>query len=358
MITFTHGNLLDAKVDALVNTVNTVGVMGKGIALMFKERFPENYRAYAAACKRHELEPGQLFVTERQNWVGGARWIINFPTKKHWRHKSKMEWIDRGLDELRDFIGRESIRSIAIPPLGSGNGGLVWSDVKSLIVRKLESLSQVLILVYEPTEVYQNVSKREGVEKLTPARALVADLVRRYSVLGSDCTILEIHKLAYFLERRIVDRRIDNPLRLRFHAHRFGPYAPKLSHLLNGLDGSYLHCEKRVADAGILDTIWFEDDRRDSVALYLSTEAREYLGALNEIAELIDGFESPHGMELLATVDWLVFYEGVEPEVDSVRAGLRRWLGGGPDAQRKDRIFKDRSIDIALGRLQMIETTE
>ena len=252
MITFTSGNLLDAEADALVNTVNTVGVMGKGIALMFKEAFPDNYRAYQAACHDDAVKVGEMFVTERRHLMGGPRWIINFPTKVHWRNPSKLEWIIEGLDDLRRVISEKDIKSIALPPLGSGNGGLEWRDVRPIIEAKLGDLSETEVIVYEPTGKYQNVAKREGVEKLTPARALVAELVRRYVVLGLDCTLLEVQKLAYFLEKNIAAKGGGNPLDLRFQADRFGPYAPRLAHLLNALDGSYLHCDKRIGDAGLM----------------------------------------------------------------------------------------------------------
>lgn len=351
MIRFTEGNLLDAKAEALVNTVNTVGVMGKGIALMFKEAFPENLRAYVAACKKKEIEVGRVFVTERQDWVSGPKWIVNFPTKKHWRHPSKIEWIKEGLADLKRFIVENSVRSIALPPLGTGNGGLNWADVRTLIVEALGNLPDVDVVVYQPTSAYQNVAKREGVEKLTAARALAAELVRRYSMLGFECTMLEIYKLVYLLQRQIRILGIDNPFKLEFEANKFGPYARVLGHLLNGLDGSYLHCEKRVADAGALDTIWFENSKKDIVTTYLATEAKQYSAALERTAELIDGFETPLGMELLGTVDWLLDHDRVEASVEGVRAGLKSWLGGGEAANRKLRLFNDELIELALARL-------
>jgi O-acetyl-ADP-ribose deacetylase (regulator of RNase III) len=152
MIVFTEGNLLKAKTEALVNTVNTVGVMGKGIALMFKEAFPENFRAYAAACLKSEIKVGRVFVTERQDWVDGPKWIINFPTKQHWRNPSKIEWIKEGLQDLLRVIREHEIKSIALPPLGCGNGGLDWKDVRPLIQSSLGSLEDVRVIVYEPTE--------------------------------------------------------------------------------------------------------------------------------------------------------------------------------------------------------------
>ena len=179
MIEYTKGNLLEADVDALVNTVNTVGIMGKGIALMFKEAFPDNYRAYAEACKNQQVQTGQMFVTERNDLMG-PRWIINFPTKQHWRTKTKLEWIDSGLQDLRKVIADKGIQSIAIPPLGSGNGGLDWKTVKPRIEEALGNLTDVRVVLFEPTAQYQNVTRRKGVEKLTPPRALIAELVRRY----------------------------------------------------------------------------------------------------------------------------------------------------------------------------------
>ena len=348
MIQFTQGNLLEAKAEALVNTVNTVGVMGKGIALMFKERFAENYRQYAAACKAKQVQTGKMFVTEVRE-LDGPRWVVNFPTKQHWRSPSQLEWVVEGLQDLRHFLVENKVRSIAIPPLGAGNGGLEWAAVREQIELALGDLQDVEITVFEPTQQYQNVAKRDGVEKLTPARALIAELVRRYWVLGMECSLLEIQKLAWFLERAIERFATDNPLKLQFVAHKYGPYANRLNHVLNALDGSYLHCDKRIGDADPLDVIWFDDERKAFLETYLKTEAKPYAQALEYTAALIDGFESPFGMELLATVDWLLTQEGVPPTVQGVREGLQHWPAGA--AERKTRLFDDRAIGIALARL-------
>lgn len=349
MITFTQGNLLEARAEALVNTVNTVGVMGKGIALMFKERFAENFRRYAAACKAREVQTGKMFVTPVHE-LDGPRWIVNFPTKQHWRSPSRLEWVQEGLQDLRRFLLEQHIQSVAIPPLGAGNGGLEWAKVREQITQTLGDLD-IEILVFEPTSQYQNVAKRTGVEKLTPARALIAELVRRYWVLGMECSLLEIQKLAWFLEREIEKRGLTS-LDLRFNAHKYGPYADRLRHLLEGLDGSYLHSDKRISDATPLEVIWFDDARKDLVHRYLQSEAKAYAHALESTTALIDGFESPFGMELLATVDWLLAREGVAPTVPALREGLRHWRGGSDAAARKDRLFDDRALGIALERLR------
>jgi len=350
MIRFTQGNLLEADVEALVNTVNTVGIMGKGIALMFKEAFPPNFREYAAACKRGEVRTGRMFVTENPALMG-PRWIINFPTKEHWRTRTRIEWIEDGLEDLRRVVEEKGIRSIAVPPLGCGHGGRSWSEVRPLIEKALGDLPEVDVVVYEPTPRYQNVAKRTGVQKLTPARALIAELVRRYWILGIECSMLEIQKLAWFLEREIEASGLKNPLELRFQADRYGPYADRLRHLLNALDGSYLRSEVRVADAKPTDVIAFDDTKRDRVEAYLRTEASEYRDALERATDRIDGFESPLGLEVLATVDWLLAREGCRPGLADVKAALASWPGGKDAGERKLRIFDDRLLELALERL-------
>jgi O-acetyl-ADP-ribose deacetylase (regulator of RNase III) len=351
MMKFLQGNLLDARTDALVNTVNTVGVMGKGIALMFKEAFPANFRAYEAACKDKEVRVGHMFVTENPAFEG-PRWIINFPTKKHWRQPSKMEWILEGLRDLKRVIAEHDIRSIALPPLGAGNGGLDWREVRPEIEHALGDLEGVEVLVYEPTDKYQNVAKRVGVQELTPARALMAEMIRRYWVLGIECTYLEVQKLGWFLERTINTLGIKDPLNLQFVADKYGPYSDRLRHLLDGLDGTYLHCDKRLSDAGPSDTIWFDEERRNHVDLFFRQEDHRHLAKVLDVtAQKIDGFESPLGMELLATVDWLIEREHCEPNLAGIRSGLSNWPAGTSAAQRKLRLFDDRLIDLALDRI-------
>jgi O-acetyl-ADP-ribose deacetylase (regulator of RNase III) len=351
MIRLTRGNLIDADVEALVNTVNTVGVMGKGIALQFKEAFPENYKAYLAACKAGKVQIGRMFVT-RNSLVTNPRWIINFPTKKHWRFPARIEWIQEGLEDLKRVVREEGIGSIAIPPLGCGNGGLEWEVVRREILSTMTDLADVEILVYGPVAEYQAQAKQSGQEALTPARAMIAELVRRYCVLGIECSILEVQKLAWFLERIIQHLGLDNPLKLEYKADRYGPYSDRLRHLLHGLDGSYLRCEKRLSDAGPLNAIWFDETRREWVGRYLEEgEGKPYQAAIEHTAHLIDGFESPLGMELLATIDWLITKEGYEASVEAIKAGLRQWPAGKQAGLRKLKLFDPRLIELALQRL-------
>ena len=153
MITLARGDLLEAPAEALVNAVNCVGVMGKGIALQFKQAFPENFKAYKQACKRSKVEPGKMFVFDRGGLdlkPGESRYLINFPTKRHWRGRSKMEDIESGLEALVDEVERRGIRSVAIPALGCGNGGLDWADVRPRIEAAFADLPDVQVFLFEP----------------------------------------------------------------------------------------------------------------------------------------------------------------------------------------------------------------
>ena len=148
MISYVRGNLLEADAEALVNTVNTAGVMGKGIALQFKNRFAANFLAYAQACKLGQVQTGRMFVTEPQEQTG-PRWIVNFPTKRHWRDPSRMEWVVEGLQDLRGFLLSHKVQSIAVPALGAGLGGLEWPAVRTHIEAAWGDLP-VDVRVYEP----------------------------------------------------------------------------------------------------------------------------------------------------------------------------------------------------------------
>lgn len=149
MITYAAGDLLRADTHALVNTVNCVGVMGKGIALQFKRRYPDTFTAYEKACKRGDVVIGSMFVTETGH-LENPQYIINFPTKKHWRAPSQLSYIDAGLTDLVRVVRERSITSIAIPPLGVGNGGLNWQDVHPKLQQAFCELSDVRVVLYVP----------------------------------------------------------------------------------------------------------------------------------------------------------------------------------------------------------------
>ncbi len=351
MVRYTTGNILDSNADALVNTVNEVGVMGKGVALQFREAFPANTRAYEQACKAGLVRVGRMFVTENEA-LTGPRWIINFPTKKHWRHPSQMDWIREGLVDLILVVREKGIESIAVPPLGCGNGGLVWDHVRLEIESAAIQVPDVDFIVYQPALGLSATRKATGPAELTPARALIVELVRQYCALGADCTVLEVQKLAWFLSRALKRLGTDDPLQLTFVPHRYGPYADRLRHLLDGLDGRYLHCERRLADAGPFDLIWSDDRNQRTVEQYLHDgPGAPYLRALEETTAVVDGFESPLGLELLATVDWLLAVDHTEPGLAAVKGGISTWPGGRGSGARKARLFDDRLLALALERL-------
>jgi O-acetyl-ADP-ribose deacetylase (regulator of RNase III) len=352
MIRYAQGNLLDANTEALVNTVNTVGVMGKGIALQFKERFPDNFAAYAAAHKRGDLQIGKMFVTEGST-LTGRPWIINFPTKEHWRQKSTIAHVRAGLEDLVRIVRGHGIRSVAVPPLGCGNGGLEWRVVRQAIEEAFAEVADVDVVIYEPTDAYSAEAKRSGVEELTLARAILVDLIRKYSILGLDCSNLEVQKLAYVFQRMSNGMGRKEALNLEFKPHIYGPYADALRHALNALDGSYLHSEKRAADAKPLDVIGLDRSRLPVVERFLreSPDAGAYVPVLEAVDELIDGFQTPYLMELLTTVDMILAERGSSLDTTAIREAMKEWPAGDSSAARKLRLFDDRDIELARQRL-------
>lgn len=304
MIKFVTGNLLDAKVEALVNTVNTVGVMGKGLALQFKKAFPANCKAYEAAAKAGEVKIGKMFVFE----AGGIvlpRYIINFPTKKHWRSPSKLEYIEQGLADLTKIIRDLKIRSIAIPPLGAGLGGLRWNDVRPLIERGLKDLSDVGVVVFEPkgAPAPEEMRNETTKPKMTPGRAAVLALMNRYLVPGYDyrLSLLEVQKLAYFLQVA------GEPLRLQYQADRYGPYADNLRHVLHHIEGHYVRGFGDGKNKPETPLELIGDAAREAEAFL--GERWESQKRLAQVAALIEGYETSFGMELLSSVHWVATRE-------------------------------------------------
>lgn len=351
MLHFTRGNLLEAQVDAIVNTVNTEGVMGKGIALQIKEAYPEVDGAYRAACERGEVQIGRMHVAPTQA-LQGPRLVINFPTKKHWRNPSKLEYVVEGLKDLRSVLQGLGIRSVALPPLGCGSGGLEWSQVKGAIVAALEDLEDIDLYVFEPSGTPAAAPKRAGVEELTPARALIVEGIRRYAVLGFECTNLEVQKLAYFTQRVLEGLGLRDVLDLKFVEHIYGPYSERLRHTLSNLDGSYLRCEKRLADAGPLEPIYLDMPRLGALDEYWkSAKGAPYRPAVDRTEQIIDGFQTPFLMELLATVDWMMQDGGPDLTVEDMRERLSEWAKRSHAAERKLRLFGEAEIRMARGRL-------
>lgn len=338
MIKYQNGDLLKDESEALVNTVNCVGVMGRGLVLQFKKAFPGNFKAYVAACKRGEVQPGKMFVFPTGRFFP-PYYIINFPTKRHWRAKSRIEDIDAGLKDLVKIIHAKGINSIAIPPLGSGLGGLEWNEVKLRIESALHSLDSVHVTVYEPegAPASDKMADSREVPKMTAGRATLVGLIRRYldGLLDPFATLLEVHKLMYFMQEA------GEPLRLRFKEAYYGPYAENLRHVLNTIEGYYV---AGYADGG--DNPY----KRLNLVPGAVEEAKTFLEQneitrkrFDEVASLVDGFESPLGLELLATVHWVMKYKSVSSLNDVINYTYR-W-----DQRKKQ--YTERQISIAANRL-------
>lgn len=339
MIRFTQGDLLNSDAEAIVNTVNSVGIMGRGIALQFKQMFPDNFKAYAAACAAGEVVPGRMFVFETGE-ITNPKYIINFPTKKHWKGNSKLEDIESGLSALRREIVRLGIRSIAIPPLGTGLGGLPWPAVRSRMIDELESLQDVEVSIYEPRVDSDQMARhrRKEAPKLTPYRAALIQLMDRYvrGLMEPYVTLLEVHKLVYFLQNSGLN------MRLRFVKGHYGPYAENLRHVMSEMEGYYT---AGYGDGGD------QPFKKISIVPTAVEQSRDLLKderltaeKFEKISELISGFETPLGLELLATTHWAIT-EGGQKTVPEIRSYYCAW-----NARKSE--FSEHQISIALDRLQ------
>ena len=339
MIEFKVGDIFAEEVEALVNTVNCVGVMGRGVALQFKRAFPANFKAYAERCKRKEMRPGEVFVFETAN-LGSPRYIINFPTKRHWRGKSRTEDIESGLKSLAAAIEERGIRSVALPPLGSGLGGLDWAqDVRPMLAASLSELPDVRVVVFEPGggPQDQRANRSTDVPEMTPARAALVVLMDGYIrvLLDPYITLLEVHKLMYFMQIA------GEPLKLRFVKSHYGPYAENLRHQLNAVEGHFI--------AGYLDGGDKPGKPLDLVpgavedARTVLDSAHDTHQRIERVRRLVEGFETGYGLELLATVHWVV-----DREQPRNFAHLTQLVGDwGPRKRR----FTERQLRITADRL-------
>lgn len=337
MIEYKNGDIFDDNAEAIVNTVNCVGVMGRGIALQFKKRFSANFEAYEAACKRKEIVPGKMFIYETGN-IMNPKYIVNFPTKRHWRGASRMEDIEAGLADMVEVIKTKHITSIAIPPLGCGLGGLDWSAVRAKMEAILGPLTDVRFDIFEPggAPKAERMGNNRSVPKMTPGRAALVGLTQRYlfGLLDPFITLLEVHKLLYFLQSS------GEALRLNYVKAPYGPYAENLRHVLNAVEG---HLLSGYADGGDnpnkqLQLVPGADMEADSfLAHYPETCAR-----LKRVEELVDGFETPFGLELLATVHWIA-----QNGADSLQDVIKQTY----EWNERKRQFSSRQIELALVKL-------
>ncbi|WP_417749122.1 macro domain-containing protein [Rosistilla oblonga] len=347
MIEITRGDILKAEAEALVNTVNCVGVMGRGIAAQFKKKFEENFKAYKKACDAGELRPGMMLVFDNETFIN-PRYVVNFPTKNHWRAKSKIVDIESGLEALVEVVRDRKINSIAIPPLGCGLGGLRWSEVRPRIEAAFADLEDVQVFLYEPAGApsAETMVKNKKKPNMTPARAAMLGLMRRYlaGVMDPFVTLLEVHKLMYFL----VEVGEDIP-KLEFTKAHYGPYSTTLRHVLTQTEGHF--------------TLGFADgeDSPDKPIHMLEQgieESEKFLKAhpqtkahFDRVANLISGFETPYGMELLATVHWVAANENARDPNEAMQK-IAQW------SPRKRDLFSPHHVQLAWKVLAQNELLE
>jgi O-acetyl-ADP-ribose deacetylase (regulator of RNase III) len=338
-VTITQGDLLrQDDVDAIVNTVNCVGIMGKGIALQFKNKWPQNFRAYEVACKAKEVRPGRMFIFDSGGLIK-PNYIINFPTKDHWRGKSKIEFVRDGLKDLVAQVKKMGIRSIAIPPLGCGNGGLDWNEVRPLIVEAFASQPNVEVRLFEPAGAPdpKTMEVRTTRPRMTPGRAAILKVLHTYRALDYGLSRVEVQKLAYFLQMAGED------LKLSFVEHHYGPYSDELRHALNRMEGHFIR--------GVGDGVGEAEIEPMEAALkeadhFLAEYGRSELGQhIERVARLIDGFQSPYGMELLATVHWVVANAQGLLTFETLIEAVHAWN------KRKAEIMQPAHLRVALDRL-------
>lgn len=347
MIREMHGNLLHAEADALVNTVNTVGVMGKGIALQFKRAYPDNFRDYVSACRRGEVRTRKVFVHETGQ-VRPPYYIINFPTKTHWRGVAKLEDVEFGLSDLRRVIQELNIKSIVLPPLGCGNGGLEWSEVRERIEAALGNLEDVDVAVFPPEGVpsAEAMPVRTRRPRMTVARAALLLAFDRYIQLSDQAalsmdgkfSIIEAQKVVYFLQEAGWSSKHE------FVPSYYGPYSQTVDQLISSLEGHFIYGygDGATGSKAVLQL----DERALNDAHALMNSDVQFFAVLDRFVELVEGFEFPYGIELLSTVHYVANRTEEKPAtVEKVVASIASW------SARKRRLFRPTQAAAALGHL-------
>lgn len=280
-----------------------------------------------------------MFIFDNQDMIEDRkpRYLINFPTKDHWRSNSKLEFIHDGLDDLVEQLKKLDIKSVAIPPLGCGNGGLDWAEVKPLIEEKLNPVEGIEFYVFEPKE-QQIVSEFSEIAlvdlKMTEERAI---LFKTFAVMtkyfGGSLTPISAQKITYFLQVLGVN------FNLKFAKEKYGPHSETLSDAFKRMEeANYIagYTEKKeieITDKACIAANDFLQDNANAEDI------------IHRLSLLIDGFESPYGMELLATVHYLAKDEA-EPDIQNVISSVHDW------SPRKEKIFLPENIENAFRRLQ------
>lgn len=294
MITYVKGDLFTDKADALVNAVNTVGVMGKGLAYQFKERYPDNFAEYYKVCKSGNLSVGEVF-TFKLECLESPKYIINFPTKAHWRGKSKIEYIEEGIKALITSVEEHSITSVAIPALGSGLGGLPWSQVEKVMLEKLSNVQSVDWRIYAPNDAPPSQKKL----RMTFGRAALIVAISLYSSRKKQISEQEIQCLIYLLQCRGLQLG-----KLEFDEYRNAPFSSVLHTSLKKMDGHFLFLSgiNKSAEATLIS---LDSNYLTEAKVMLKNDA-ESGKKIKDVMSVVAGYESNEGMSIIATTVWIV----------------------------------------------------
>lgn len=333
--------MFDEPTEAIVNTVNCVGVMGKGVALEFKRRWPENFKAYKRVCADKALPPGEMFIFDNDGFLDSEkhRFLINFPTKQHWRSKSKIDYVKDGLVDFVEQVRRLGIKSVTLPPLGCGNGGLEWSDVRPLIEEAVSTLPDVHFVIFGPAEQTAHPKQADSPSDLTTGRAsMMVAFAELEKYFGGHLTRLTAQKIVYFLQVLGID------FGLTFAKDQYGPYSETLHQAFKAMEAKH-YIEGYTSDD---HKVVVTQGTYAAADEHLKSEGSDVFNSISKLSLLIEGYESPYGMELLSSVHFLSVSEGITTQPD-MSVALEAWN------DHKRASFPEPAVTAALERLKVDE---
>lgn len=321
MLHLITGNILSSNADCLVNTVNCEGFMGKGLAYQFKNQFPETNKSYMEACKQNLLHPGKLHYH-----IENGKFIVNFPTKDKWRENSKLEYIENGMKSLIELINSENIKSIAIPPLGSGNGGLQWEEVKNIILTNINPLiKNIDITIYEPSLSYKAIIKQ--VPKLNMSHLILMHIKNNLQKFSK----FRLQKTAFFLNV------FSHNNYFKFEPHIYGPYSHSLEILSRDIK-EFQEYHKFKTDKAL------EFAKQTLLSQKVEKELKNFIPSIQKATSFINTISSNEELELISTICFIV-YEYHSLDNNSIIEKIHAW------SELKKEKFSDKQITDSLQKL-------
>ena len=321
MLTLQTGNILTSEAKALVNTVNCEGFMGKGLAYQFKKMFPETNKSYMDICRQHKLKPGLL-----HSYYENDKLIINFPTKDKWRQKSKIEYIEDGMKTLLNLIEKENIKSIAIPPLGSGNGGLSWQEVKKIILNYTDKLDDdVNVFIFEPSFNY--MTKAKQAPKLTLSHFILMNIKNNLSRFSK----FRLQKTAFFINL------FSQQNYFKFDAHHYGPFSHSIDIISRDIK-EFQEFHKFSTEEAL------DYAHKTLISKKVEEELNNFLQPLKKATEFINEFSSNEKIELYSTICFVLVKEENIMEEEIIHA-IHNW------SKLKKEKFSEKQISLAINEL-------